>query len=120
MRAAKDALKVAYSAVLCIMLRPSGLVEAGPLAKPSVYCHAPCQMCMRPGESQGLLWEGRQDAWEDTGEGEFRDYAHKSIGNQTSLNLMEQFFFLSLPTVKLQENKIKIHPILSFCYFPCS
>lgn len=85
------------------MFRPSGLVEAGPLAKLNVYCHALCQMCMRPVEGQGLLWAGRQDAWEDTGEGEFRDYAHKSIGNQTSLNLMEHFFFFLFPLLNCRK-----------------
>lgn len=46
---------------------------------------------------------------------------HKSIGNQTSFRFMEQIdFFFSLATAELQENKLKLHTILSFYYFPCS
>lgn len=75
MRDTKDALKVTYSAVLWLVLRPSALAVAGPLAKPSVYCHPPCRMGGRPGESWGLVRAGRQGAWEDTGEGEFRGYS---------------------------------------------
>lgn len=72
MRDAKDAFNVTYREVLCLMVRPPALVMAGPLAKPRVYCHLPCQMGGRPRDSWGLLWAGRQDAWEDMGKRGFR------------------------------------------------
>lgn len=114
----KDALKFTYSAIE----------------------HPEAAHWWRQGPSPGLLHVATSPArrWETQGRlgiavsadrtpgriwerGDLGALEHKSIGNQTSFRLMEQIdFFFSLPTAKLQENKLKIHPILSFYYFPCS
>lgn len=74
-------------------------------------------------EDPGRAWADKQadrlETWEDMGD--LGAIAHKSIGNQTSSSLMEQLFFkFYFPSAKSQENNLKIYPIFSFSYFPCS